>query len=403
MGIIGAGDGLVLPYLVIYLHLVRGIELGVVGIIVGVGAAASFLVALASGSALDRVRPIRVFQIATAIAAAGFFLLSFVDSAATAVVAVLTVYVGTAAQWPAQNTVVGSNVSERSAGKGFAGSFLALNAGLGVGALVSAFFVSLAHPASFSLAYRLDAGIGVFGVALTEVAFRIGRLKDRRTTGSGREHSRDSRGYGFLLKDRAMMIFVVLDFFLLLAGYAQLEGGWNAFAAIDVGVPARVVGLALAANTGVIVVAQIPMARVVARFRRSRAVALAGTVWICTWILSLAAVMVRRDRGVADWILILAMGTFGFGETLFSPVIPSITNALAPEGLRGRYNAAANSIWSLAAVVAPPIAAFLIASGNRYVWVEAVITTAVLVVIAVLVVMPRVLPPEVELPPPGSA
>ncbi|EQD48479.1 hypothetical protein B1A_14033 [mine drainage metagenome] len=60
---------------------------------------------------------------------------------------------------------------------------------------------------------------------------------------------------------------------LLLAGYAQLEGGWNAFAAIDVGVPARVLGLALTANTVVIVVAQLPVARVVSRMRRSRALA----------------------------------------------------------------------------------------------------------------------------------
>ncbi len=401
LGVIGAGDGLVLPYLVIYLHLARGIALATVGLIVGFGAAASFLVALASGAALDRIRPIRVFQIGTAAAATGFFLLSFVSSALAALLAVLTVYIGTAIQWPAQNTVVGANVTEKSAGRAFAGSFLALNAGLGIGALASALFVNLAHPASFSLAYRLDAAISLGGVVLAEAAFRKGRLSDRRETRSDHSQRNDIRGYGFLLRDRAMVVFVVIDFFLLLAGYAQLEGGWNAFAAIDVGVPARVVGLALAANTGVIVIAQIPMARLVVRFRRSRAIAMAGTVWTITWILSLVAVVIRRDGSVASWILILAMGTFGFGETLYSPVVPAITNALAPESLRGRYNAAANSIWSLAAVVAPPIAAFMIATGNRYLWVSAVAATAVVVVVAVLLIMPRVLPRAVELPPSG--
>ena len=32
---------------------------------------------------------------------------------------------------------------------------------------------------------------------------------------------------------------------------------------------------------------------------------------------------------------------FAFGETLMSPVMPAITNALATDELRGRYNAMA--------------------------------------------------------------
>ncbi|MHB8190841.1 MAG: MFS transporter [Ferrimicrobium sp.] len=403
VGFAAVGNGIVLPYLVVYLHLARHILLPEVGIILGVGAAVSFVTGISSGVILDRLRPIRVFQIAMAIAALGSLILSFVSSAPLALVAVLLIYIGTGIQWPSQNTLVGANVDEESASKVFAKIFLALNAGLGLGALIGASFVDLAHPSSFSLAYRIDASIIAAGIGVVEIAYRRGGLIDRRPvridTALAEPLTRNERGYRALLRDRAMMIFLLIDALLLLAGYAQLEGGWNAFAAIDVGVPARVLGLALTANTVVIVVAQLPVARVVSRMRRSRALALAAFVWLCAWGFSLIAVVDRRDPTVAAWLLIVAMGVFGLGETVYSPIIPAITNALAPEHLRGRYNAAANALWSMTSVVAPPIAAFLIATGNRYLWITAVLGTGVLVIAAVVAVLPRVLPRTVEVPP----
>jgi MFS family permease len=51
------------------------------------------------------------------------------------------------------------------------------------------------------------------------------------------------------------------------------------------------------------------------------------------------------------------------------PTIPALVNDLAPNHLRGRYNALSSGAFSLAAIVAPAIAGWLIghAAGGLYI------------------------------------
>ena len=60
---------------------------------------------------------------------------------------------------------------------------------------------------------------------------------------------------------------------------------------------------------------------------------------------------------------------FAFGETLLQPTIPALVNDLAPDHLRGRYNALSSGAFQLAAVIAPPISGVLIghALGEVYI------------------------------------
>jgi MFS family permease len=54
---------------------------------------------------------------------------------------------------------------------------------------------------------------------------------------------------------------------------------------------------------------------------------------------------------------------FAFGETLLQPTIPAIVNDLAPEHLRGRYNALGAGVFQLASIVGPVVAGVLIGQG----------------------------------------
>ncbi len=60
---------------------------------------------------------------------------------------------------------------------------------------------------------------------------------------------------------------------------------------------------------------------------------------------------------------------FALGETLMQPTIPALVNDLAPDHLRGRYNALSAGAFSLAAIVAPAIAGWLIGHslGSAYI------------------------------------
>jgi MFS family permease len=77
---------------------------------------------------------------------------------------------------------------------------------------------------------------------------------------------------------------------------------------------------------------------------------------------------------------------FALGETLMQPTIPALVNDLAPDHLRGRYNALSSGAFSLAAIVAPAIAGWLIghALGSAYIAMLVVGCGAVIVVALVL-------------------
>ncbi|MDQ6716373.1 MAG: MFS transporter, partial [Actinomycetota bacterium] len=51
---------------------------------------------------------------------------------------------------------------------------------------------------------------------------------------------------------------------------------------------------------------------------------------------------------------------FGLGETLYQPTLPAMLNDLAPDHLRGRYNATLSVAWQGASVVGPIVAGVLI-------------------------------------------
>jgi MFS family permease len=60
---------------------------------------------------------------------------------------------------------------------------------------------------------------------------------------------------------------------------------------------------------------------------------------------------------------------FGLGETLWAPVAPAIVNDLAPEQLRGRYNALQGMTWTVAMIIGPALAGLLLGNGLVHVWV----------------------------------
>ena len=60
---------------------------------------------------------------------------------------------------------------------------------------------------------------------------------------------------------------------------------------------------------------------------------------------------------------------FALGETLMQPTIPALVNDLAPDHLRGRYNALSSAAFQLAAIVAPPISGALVGHGLGSVYI----------------------------------
>jgi light-regulated signal transduction histidine kinase (bacteriophytochrome) len=149
------------------------------------------------------------------------------------------------------------------------------------------------------------------------------------------------------------------------------EAGLAAYAVSVAEIPARALGWAYAANTGAIVCGQLVALRLIGGRRRSAMLALCAATWSVSWLVIASADVV--DGWVAVAAIIVGLGLFGAGETLWAPVAPAIVNDLAREDMRGRYNALQGMTWTVGSIVGPASAGLLIGHGHPHIWVACVV------------------------------
>ena len=109
-------------------------------------------------------------------------------------------------------------------------------------------------------------------------------------------------------------------------------------------ISSRAIGFAFAANTLVIVVLQLFVLRRIEGVRRTRVIAVMGLVWAGAGAPGRSG-LVPGTLG-ASLLVAACASMFAFGETMLQPTIPALMNDLAPDHLRGRYNAVSSASFS---------------------------------------------------------
>jgi MFS family permease len=402
VGIDAMGHGLTLPFLVVYLHDVRGMSLATVGAL----AAVPPLVALALlgplGVLIDRFGPRRVQVVALVASSAAAFMLSQTHAVPGAVVAQLLVGVGHAAFWPANQSLVAELVPSADRQHYFGVAFTLLNAGIGVGGLVSGLVVSVADPSTFVSVYVVDAlsfavPLGILLGPLRRIGGPVAARGPGGTPGQvGAGGSTQPTGrrvggsYRAVLADRVFRRVLAVAFLASLVGYSQMEAGWTAFARTVAEASTQTMGLAFAVNTAAIVLVQLVVLRRLEGRRRTRALMLMAAVWALSWLVVGSSALAPGTLLPAV-LLVASMGVFGLGETLLSPIMPAVTNDLAPEHLRGRYNATASLAFQAAAIDGPVVAGALMQARLPAVYIASLIAGS-LALVALLRWLERVIP-----------
>src|SRR5262245_40674579 len=158
---------MVIPFMFIYLHNVRGIELGLAGLIVAAHAVVSIVAGPIFGSQIDRFGGKAMLGISLAILAVGFAGYALVHQPWQGFLVAAVSGIGAGGFWPAQSTLIPGLTSAAQRPSAFAMQRVVMNLGIGLGALTGGLIATTDSPETFTVLFLLDAiTFVVYGVVM---------------------------------------------------------------------------------------------------------------------------------------------------------------------------------------------------------------------------------------------
>lgn len=365
------GNGFTAPFLFVYASHVRDLGDGTAGAVLAVFAVVALAVLPFTGRVLDVRGPLPVAYAGSAMGMAGALGFGISESAPSVLASSALMGAGVAVLQPALATMIVSCSTAATRSRAFATQFFLNNLGLGVGGLLGGLMVDEHRPGTFTLLFVIEAAMFVV-LAAVLATVRLPQLRGAGTDGARAVSSEDGYGAGgwsVLMRDRSMVLLCVLGFVLFFACYGQFESGLSAYAVEVTRISTSTLGVALAANTAVIVLTQYVVLRLVEKHRRSRVVALVGVIWAVAWVAAGASGLVHGTQAVATALLITTYALFGVGESMLSPTVAPLVADLAPRRLLGQYNSAFALMKQLALAVGPAVGGLLAAVGAYGVYI----------------------------------
>ena len=368
-GLVNAcGNGIVLPFMFIYLHNVRGIGLAVVGLIVATHAVVSIVAGPIFGSQIDRFGGKNMLALSLAILTIGYAAYALVYEPWQGFVVAAVSGIGVGGFWPSQSTLIAGLTPPEQRPAAFAMQRVVMNLGIGLGALTGGLIAATDSPTSFTVLFLLDAATflvygGVMLALVPEPPLAGG------AHGPGRSGS-----YRDVLRHRAFVAVIGLNALFILAGFSALDV-LPVYAKNEAGLSEMQIGLLFLVNTVVIVLAQLPIARVARGRRRMPALALLGALWATAWVIVPMAGSATPQAAV--WLLVAAMIVFAFGLCLHGAVQAPLVADLAEPTLLGRYMALSALSWQVGFALGPAIGGVGLELSPNGVWLGAAALCAV--------------------------
>jgi MFS family permease len=307
------GSGMFTPFLLIYLHNVRGFSLGTAGLVSATFAGCGMVVGLAAGPAVDRVGARPAVALSLVLLAAAMASLSLVHRPWEAFALVGVGGIGRGLFWPGYSTLLIAVTPDDARAGSYAVQRVTANLGFALGGLAAGLIASTSDPSTFTVIFLLNAASYlVFLVALVFVTVPPSTQRDALEADDRRG------GYREVLRDRAFVVSIVVGGIFAAFGIAQLDSMLPVFAK-DAGVSERGIGLIFVCNSLAIMILQLPVAKVLQGRRRAGALALTGVLWAVSWLLALAAGLWFEALAVTVAVIVVGI-VFGIGECLLGVV-----------------------------------------------------------------------------------
>jgi MFS family permease len=341
---------------VVYLHEVRGFSLDVVGLLIAGMSAGGVLTSIPGGSLIDRIGPRRTMVAVLLTSIVGTIVMAYADNLGVAVLGIAIIGGTFGLGWPTSQALIASVVPSAIRARYYGMNFSLLNLGIGIGGILGGFLADVDRTVTFQWLYFGDALSYLPALFLLLVPLR--HVGGPVAAADGHDPS-VKVSYLTVLRAPAMGTLCAVMFVAAFVGYAQLNSGMPAYARAIGEVSTRALGLAFAANTLVIVVLQLLVLQRIEGRRRTRVIVVMAAVWAASWAL-LGASGLHPGTWTATVFVAACASVFALGETLLQPTMPAIVNDLAPDHLRGRYNALTSGCFQAASILGPVMAGFMI-------------------------------------------
>jgi MFS family permease len=352
------GNGVAYPFTVIYLHNVRGFSLGIAGLVLATNAMMGLGAGPLAGIVVDRIGGRVTLAASLILMAVGFGAFPWVREPWHAFVASAVAGIGNGGFWPSQSTLLAGLTPAARRHAAYALQRVTRNLGIGLGGIAGGLIATTSDSSSFTVLYMIDA---VTFVAFAGVLSLVPEPELPHDADGGR------RGrYLDVLRHRVFVGFVGLNVLFVAAGYAQLEL-LPVFAKNEAGVNEKAIGLIFFANTLVVVLAQLPVSKLLEGRRRMRSLAVMTLLWGAAWIGILASGALLETAAAAT-AFALAVMVFALGECFQGPTQGALVADLAPPHLRGRYMALSTLSWEIGFIIGPATGGFILASEPLALW-----------------------------------
>ena len=349
------GNGTVLPFVIIYLHNVRGIPLGLAGLAAAVNSAAAFASGFAAGALADRIGPRRVLVAALLVMTAAISLFPLIDNTWHAYVLNIALGTGSGAFWPSQSSMLTGLAPTSRRHSAFAVQRLTMNLGVALGGLAGGLIADADHPRTFTVLFLIDAA--TFASYALVVAVLPSPPRPPELAGS----------YADVVRDRPFMRYVLLNATFITVGMVVIVELLAPYAKNEAGLSEDAIGLLWAINALVVVVAQLPIAKLAEGRRRMHALAAMGVLWAAA-LLAIGVAGAWLDTTQAFALMAIAVGVFAIGECLHGIVHGPLTADLAPAALVGRYMALGTQSWQIGWIIGPALGGFALEHAPHALW-----------------------------------
>jgi MFS family permease len=340
------GTGLLMPFVLIYLHDVKGFSLATAGLVAGTFGAVGIVATPAAGSLIDRIGGRAVFIGSLVLLAGAYALFPLINHPWQGFLFMGLAGLGNGALWPSQSTLLLAVTPCERRHAAFALNRMAGNLGIGLGAAAGGLLITTADADSFTLLFLLNSATFLLFAA---TGFSVPAPAHRDS------HAEAPGSYRQVFRDRTFVAFVGLNTLFVAAGYAQLEAALPLFAKHEAALSEAAIGTLFLANVVTVVVAQMPVVRLLEGRRRMRALALMTALWAAAWTL-VAIAGAWSTASVSIAVIGLAVVVFGLGECLHGPLSATVAADLAPEQLRGRYMALSTGSFAVGFAAGPAAA-----------------------------------------------